>query len=54
MCHPLSMRAEALAAREYVVWAVTRDFKNLVIEGDSIQILRALADASLTVHQSGI
>lgn len=38
--------AEALVARECVVCASTRGFKNLLIKGDSLQIVGVLADLS--------
>ncbi|TQD92828.1 hypothetical protein C1H46_021603 [Malus baccata] len=36
----------ALAVRDGVLWAVAKGFQNVVIEGDSLQIVSALSDHS--------
>lgn len=41
--------AEALGARECVVWAASRGFRNFIMEGDSLQIVAALNDSSTNV-----
>ena len=38
------LQAEALAARDGMVWAASRGFRNLIIEGDSLQIVGAVAE----------
>ncbi|KAM0986072.1 hypothetical protein ACFX13_013540 [Malus domestica] len=41
------LHAKALATRESALWAVTKGFTNLLIDGDSLQIVGALSDPSL-------
>lgn len=40
------LHAEALTARELTMWAATKGLTNLLIEGDSLQIIGALSDPS--------
>lgn len=47
------IQAETLALRDGVVWAATRGFHKIVVEGDSLQIVGALTDASPNLSTIG-
>lgn len=47
------IQAETLALRDGVVWAATRGFHKIVVEGDSLQIVGALTDASPNLSTTG-
>lgn len=47
------IQAETLALRDHVVWAATRGFHKIFVEGDSLQIVGALTNASPNLSTIG-